>query len=400
MTSQTEAILSMAEQYLMSNYGQRTVALVRGCGVNVWDSDGRQFVDLLCGLGVNNLGHCHPKVVEAIQRQAETLLHVSNLYLIEPQVQLAKLLVENSPADKAFFCNSGTEAVEAAIKMARRYSYEKFGAGRHKIVAMENSFHGRTMGSLSATGQAKYHKGFEPMLDGFIHVPVNDLDALIAAVDDTVCAIIVEPVMGEGGIYPVNKEYLQGARELCDRRNMLLIFDEVQCGMGRTGYLFALEDSGVEPDAIALAKGLAGGVPIGAMLAKKEAASVMTAGSHAATFGGNPLSSAAGVAAMNVYLDEKLPQRSKELGGRFMGRLDTLKNKYPKLINEVRGRGLMVGVDLTFPAADAVAVLRDKGYIVGVAGPNVLRFLPPLIVDESILNTVVDLLDVFFAGRS
>lgn len=400
MSSQTETIQSMAEQYLMSNYGQRTLALVRGRGVNVWDSDGRQYVDLLCGLGVNNLGHCHPKVVEAIQRQADTLLHVSNLYLIEPQVQLAKLLVENSPADKVFFCNSGTEAVEAALKMARRYSQERYGAGRYKVIAMQNSFHGRTMGALSATGQAKYHKGFEPLLDGFIHVPVNDLDALKKAADDSVCAVIIEPIMGEGGIYPCKKEYLQGVREFCNQRHLLLIFDEVQCGMGRAGHLFACEESGVEPDAITLAKGLAGGVPIGAMLAKNEPASVMTAGSHAATFGGNPLSTAAGVAAMNVYLNEKLPQRSKELGGRFKSRLETAKEKYPKQICDVRGQGLMIGVELAYPAAEVVAALRENGYIAGVAGPNVLRFLPPLIIEEDILNAVADWLDRFFAGRS
>lgn len=399
MPSQTESIQSMAEHYLMSNYGQRSMALVRGQGVNVWDSDGRQYVDLLCGLGVNNLGHCHPRVTQAIQRQAETLLHVSNLYLIEPQVQLAKLLVENSPADKAFFCNSGTEAVEAALKMARRYSYDRFGAGRHKVIAMQNSFHGRTMGALSATGQAKYHKGFEPLLDGFIHVPVNDLDAIHKAVDDSVCAVILEPVMGEGGIYPCKKEYVQGVRELCNKRNMLLVFDEVQCGLGRAGHLFASEDLGVEPDAITLAKSLAGGVPIGALLAKDEAAGVLVAGTHAATFGGNPLSCAAGVAALSVILEEKLPQRSKELGGRFIGRLESMKEKYPQHIVEVRGKGLMIGVELAFPAAEAVTMLREKGYIAGVAGPNVLRFLPPLIVEENILDSVVDLLDSFFAGR-
>ncbi len=397
MTSQTETIKSLADQYVMSNYGQRTIALVRGQGVHVWDADGRQYVDLLSGLGVNSLGHCHPKVVEAIQRQAEILLHVSNLYLMEPQVQLAKLLVEHSPADKVFFCNSGTEAIEAALKMVRRYSHERFGDRRHKVIALQNSFHGRTMGSLSATGQKKYQKGFEPMLDGFIHVPVNDLSAMKNAIDPSVCAILLEPVQGEGGIHPCQADYLRGVRELCDQHHLLLIFDEVQCGLGRAGHLFASDEFGIEPDAIVLAKSLAGGVPIGAMLAKNEPAQVLVAGTHAATFGGNPLSCAAGVAAFSVLLNEKLPQRSKEVGGRFMAALQGLQKKYPQHIVEVRGRGLMIGVELTFAASEVVAYMREEGYLVGIAGPQVLRFLPPLIVEESLLSTVVEKLDAFLA---
>ncbi|MFB3786343.1 MAG: aspartate aminotransferase family protein [bacterium] len=398
MTTETESIQAQAEKYLVQNYGPRNLALTRGQGAYVWDQEGRRYLDLLCGLGVNNLGHCHPKVVAAIQKQAQTLLHVSNLYLIEPQVRLAKLLVEHSPADRVFFCNSGTEAVEAAIKLARRYSYDRHGPGRHTLITLQNSFHGRTLGSLSATGQTKYQKGFEPMLERFVNVPINDLAALRAAVDGTVCAVLLEPVQGEGGIHPCRPEYLRGVRELCDQHNLLLMFDEIQCGLGRSGRLFAADEFGVEPDVITLAKSLAGGVPIGAMLAKEEPAKALVAGTHAATFGGNPLSCAAGVAAFQTLLDEKLPERSQAVGGRFKERLLQLQRKHAAIV-EVRGLGLMIGVQLAFPAAEAQAFLRERGILAGVAGPDVLRFLPPLIVDENELLASADALDEFLTGR-
>jgi len=398
MVTLAETLQSQAENVLMQNYGARNLALVRGQGAHVWDSEGRRYLDLLSGLGVNNLGHCHPKVVAAIQKQAQTLLHVSNLYLIEPQVQLAGLLVEHSPADRVFFWNSGTEAVEAAIKLARRYSYDHHGPGRHTIIALQNSFHGRTMGSLSATGQAKYQKGFEPMLERFVHVPINDLEALKAAVDETVCAVLLEPVQGEGGIHPCRPEYLRGVREVCDQHRLLLMFDEIQCGLGRSGHLFAADEFGVEPDVITLAKSLAGGVPIGAMLAKEEPAQSLVAGTHAATFGGNPLSCAAGVAAFQTIVDEKLPERSRALGGRFKERLLALQRKHEAIV-EVRGLGLMLGVQLTFPAADALAFLRERGILAGTAGPEVLRFLPPLIVEEDELLASAEVLDEFLTTR-
>ncbi len=400
MVSQETSIQSLAQEVLTPNYGQRNMALVRGEGIHVWDSDGRRYVDLLSGLGVNNLGHCHPEVVKAIQKQAQTLLHVSNLYLIEPQVQLADMLIEHSPADRVFFCNSGTEAVEAALKLARRYSFDKFGAGRHKVIALDSSFHGRTMGSLSATGQPKYHQGFEPLLDGFVHVPLNDIDALKAAMDDSVCAVIIEPIQGEGGIYPCQAQYLRSVRELCDQKNLLLIFDEVQCGLGRAGALFCSDLFDVEPDIITLAKGLAGGVAIGAMLAKEEPAKSLVPGTHAATFGGNPLACAAGIAAFNFTVKENLPQRSKEIGANFISNLNELKDKYPQHIREVRGMGLMIGVELTFPSAEVIGSLLNDGFITGPAGPNVLRFLPPLIVDEQILSSALERLDAFLAEKN
>ncbi len=399
MTTPTETLISQAETYLTGNYGVRDYALVRGEGVYVWDAEGRRYLDLLSGLGVNNLGHCHPNVTAAIQKQAETLIHVSNLYLIEPQVELAKILVENSPADKVFFCNSGAEAIESAIKMARRYSFDRFGEGRHKIIALENSFHGRTMGSLSATGQTKYHQGFEPLVDGFVHVTVNDIGAMRNAVDDSVCAILLEPVLGEGGIHPCDTEYIRDIRALCDERNLLLIFDEIQCGLGRSGFLFASEAFGVEPDLITLAKSLAGGAPIGALLAKEEPAKSLVPGTHASTFGGNPLIAAAGAAAIKTILDEGLPSRSRELGGKFIERLGQLQKRHDSIL-EVRGMGLMIGVQLTFPASEIVAFLREKGIIAGIAGPEVLRFLPPLIIQEDILMPVIELLDEFLIQKN
>lgn len=391
-TTTAVTIHDRAAQYLMNNYGERRLALVRGEGAYVWDSDGTRYVDLLSGLGVNNLGHCHPNVVSAIHKQAETLLHVSNLYLIEPQVELAQLLIDHSCADQAFFCNSGTEANEAAIKMARRYSFNKYGEGRHTVVALTNSFHGRTMASLTATGQDKHKTGFQPLLPGFKHVPINNTDAMRDACDDTVCAVIVEPVQGEGGIYPCQKAFIQSVREICSAKDILLVFDEVQCGLGRSGHLFASEEFGVEPDMITLAKSMAGGVAIGALLAKSHAAEAFAPGAHAATFGGNPLACAAGVAAVQTVLDEKLAQRSRDLGARFMERLTVLAEKHNR-IKEVRGMGLMIGVALQDAASDVIKAFFDEGYLVGSAGPNVVRFLPPLNIDEQELIRASAVLD-------
>ena len=399
MTGPSEKIRFRAERYLTGNYGARDLALVRGEGIYVWDADGNRYVDLLSGLGVNNLGHCHPKVVAAIREQAGRLLHVSNLYLNEPQTRLAELLVENSPADRVFFCNSGTEAMETAIKMARRFSFDHYGPGRHKMIALQNSFHGRTLGALSATGQTKYHHGFQPLVEGFIHVPINDIEAMRKVTDESVCAVLLEPVQGEGGVYPCRPDYLRDVRALCDREKWLLIFDEVQCGLGRSGHLFASDEFGVEPDLITLAKSLAGGVAIGALLAKEKPAASFVAGTHAATFGGNPLACAAGIAAFTVLLEERLPARAKKLGERFRNRLLELKAKHPGIL-EVRGMGLIVGVQMDFPVAELVKGLRNRGYIAGMAGPNVLRFLPPLITEEKILLETVDVVDEVLAEQT
>jgi len=381
MTMETHDYVSQAEHCLMGNYGQRSFMLVRGEGVYVWDANDRRYIDLLSGIGVNNLGHCHPAVTRAIQEQAGRLMHVSNLYLIEPQIALAQLLVAQSPADKVFFCNSGTEAVEAAL-----------------IVALDQSFHGRTLGALSVTGQAKYHTGFQPLIPGVKHVAARDIHAMREAVDETVCAVILEPVQGEGGIFPCPDDYLRQVRALCDEKDVLLIFDEIQCGLGRTGHLFASEEMGVEPDMITLAKSLGGGFPIGAMLAKEPCAKALTPGTHASTFGGNPLACAAGYAALTTIIQERLPERSKCLGSEFMQKLADLQEKYA-CIKEIRGKGLMIGVQFDFPVAEILGAVQDQGYLCGPAGPNVLRFLPPLIIEEHLLFGVIDVLDSILSQK-
>lgn len=398
LLSRTEEIRTQAERFLMGNYGPRDLCLVRGEGASVWDADGKEYLDFLTGLAVASLGHCHPAVTEAIGRQAETLIHVSNLYLIEPQVELARILVEHGPCDRAFFCNSGTEANEAAIKLARRYSFDRHGEGRSDLVSLENSFHGRTLGALSATGQTKYHTGFGPLVPGFSYAPINDLDAVRDRVSDRTCAILVEPVQGEGGIHRCTPDFLRGLREICDHRDLLLIFDEVQCGLGRTGYLFTTDDHGVEPDIICLAKSLGSGVPIGAMLARGECASVFVPGTHAATFGGNPLACAAALATMRVIIEEDLSARARLLGDYFRRLLLQLAEQFT-CIRELRIVGLMVAIELDFPASEAVGGLRERGVLAGMAGSQVLRFLPPLICEQVEIDRAVHELKQVLAAR-
>ncbi|MFH1739112.1 MAG: aspartate aminotransferase family protein [bacterium] len=399
LVSCTDRIRAEAERVLMGNYGPRDLCLVRGERSTVWDADGNEYLDFLTGLAVAGLGHCHPAVTEAIRRQAAKLVHVSNLYLIEPQVELAKILVEHSPCDRAFFCNSGTEANEAAIKLARRYSFDRHGEGRSDIVSLENSFHGRTLGALSATGQEKHRVGFAPLVPGFSYAPINNLDAMRERVTDRTCAILVEPVQGEGGIHPCIPAFLRGLREMCDEKDLLLIFDEVQCGLGRTGYLFTTDNHGVEPDVICLAKSLGSGVPIGAMLAKESCASALVAGTHAATFGGNPLACAAAVATLQVIIEDNLPARSRMLGEHFHRLLLKLSEEFT-CIRELRVAGLMVGIELDFPANEAAKGLRDRGVLAGIAGPSVLRFLPPLICEQAEIDRAVRDLKEVLKSRS
>jgi len=310
----TKEIMALSDKYIMHTYGRIGLAPVRGKGALLWDAEGNEYLDFVGGLAVDSLGHCHPAVVKAIQEQAETLMHVSNLYYIEHQARLAELLVQNSCCDRAFFCNSGAEANEAAIKLARKYSKKKHGPEKYEIITAEKSFHGRTMATITATGQAKFQKGFEPLLPGFKHVPFNNLEALREAIGPHTCAVMLEPVQGEGGVNVADPDYLSGVRELCDRHGLLLIFDEVQCGLGRTGKFLAYQHYGAEPDIITLAKALGGGFPIGAMLAKEEVAAAFTPGDHASTFGGNPLACAAALAAMRAQLDEDIKENCARVG--------------------------------------------------------------------------------------
>ena len=388
----TDDLIRDSARYLANTYARFPVVLVRGRGDRLWDSDGKEYLDFAAGMAVDVLGHCHPKMVEAIKAQAEALLHVSNLYHIEPQIRLAQALCEHSFADKVFFCNSGAEANEAAIKLARRYAKVRWGPDRYEIVCMRDSFHGRTMATLTATGQEKHQRGFEPLLPGFKHIPFNDLRAAEQAIDSRTCAVLVEPIQGEGGVRVPDDDYLPALRQLCSDRDVLLMLDEVQTGMGRTGRLFAYEHWGVEPDVMTLAKALGGGLPIGAMLAKEEVASAFVPGSHASTFGGSPFITAAALAALTAIIEERLPQRAAKIGAYFLGRLRELVQRYP-YAKEARGKGLILALELAAPAKPIVDRCLQLGLLILTAGDQVLRFVPPLIIGEAEVDEALSILD-------
>ncbi|MEW5762958.1 MAG: acetylornithine transaminase [Bacillota bacterium] len=390
-----EEIFALSERYLMPTYGRAPVAPVRGEGARLWDADGREYLDFTAGVAVCSLGHCHPRVVEAVQAQAARLLHCSNLYYIEQQARLAMLLVEHSALDRAFFCNSGAEAVEGAIKLARKWAKAHKGAESYEIITAFNSFHGRTLACITATGQLKYQKGFEPLPRGFRYVPFNDLAALEKAVNEHTCAVMLEPVQGEGGVNVAEPEYLRGVRELCDRERLLLILDEVQTGMGRTGRLFAYEHYGIAPDVVTLAKALGGGVPIGSLLAREEVAQAFAPGDHASTFGGNPLACAAALAVVQVTLEENLPAHAARTGAYLMERLRELAGQY-RFVREVRGLGLMVGIELSRPGAPIVARCRERGLLINCVNGYVLRLVPPLVITTREVDEAVAILDLVF----
>lgn len=387
----TQEIKALNDKYIINTYGERKLAFVRGLGSRLWDADGKEYLDFFAGIAVVSLGHCHPAVTEAICTQARTLVHTSNLYYIEPQVRLAELLATHSFADRWFFANCGATANESAIKLARRY-WAQQGTPKPHIIAAENSFHGRTLATITATGQKKYQAGFEPLPEGFRHVPYDDLEAAAAAVSDRTCAILVEPVQGEGGIRIPSPEYLKGLRKLCDDRGLLLIFDEVQTGMGRTGHLFAHEAWGVTPDVMTLAKALGNGYPLGALLAREDVASVFVPGNHASTFGGNPLGMAAGIAVMDILLDGNTLPHCRAMGTRFRSGLESLKERHG-VVREVRGLGLMTGVELSVPGDDIVVRAMKKGLLINCTAGNVLRFVPPFVVTEDDVDEAVGILD-------
>ncbi|MEE8493945.1 MAG: acetylornithine transaminase [Nitrospirales bacterium] len=395
----TEELQQAAGRYLMNTYARHPVSIVRGRGCLAYDLEGREYLDFLAGIAVNVLGHSHPDLVNAIQKQAQHLLHASNLFYIEPQVKLAEILVRNSFGDKVFFCNSGAEANEAAIKLARRYAQERFGPDRHEIITMLNSFHGRTLGALAATAQPKLQKGFEPMVPGFHYVPLNDFDEVEKAMSRNTAAVILEPIQGEGGVRVADGTYVQRLRELCRERDVLLIFDEVQTGMGRTGTLFAYEQLGVEPDIMTLAKGLGGGVPIGACLATEEVASAFTPGAHASTFGGNPLSCAAALAVLRVLLDGRLLERSRRVGAYLVKGLNDCKASLPRTVLDIRGMGLLQGMELASEGAPVVQECLRRGLLINCTMEKVLRFVPPLIVTEAEVDRFLDTLTAVLSKR-
>lgn len=400
MGEANKELAARSDQVFMGTYSRYPAAMVKGLGCRLTDADGKEYLDFLAGIAVCGLGHCHPAVTAAICHQAGELTHVSNLYYTEPQTELAELLTANSFADRVFLANSGAEANEAAIKLARIRS----GEGRYGIISLSGSFHGRTLATVAATGQAKFHKGFEPMPEGFAHAPFGNLAVLEAMITDQTCAILCEPLQGEGGVRPLDHEYLQGLRRLCDKHDLLLIFDEIQTGMGRTGTLFAYEQLGVVPDIMTLAKALGNGLPIGAMVTRKEIAAAFTPGTHASTFGGNPVASAAAVATMKVMLGDGFLAEVRAKGSYLHEQLQGLVTRFPALATESRGLGLIQGLVLTEAAVEKggviVARMFDKGCLINFAGNVALRFLPPLIVSREEIDQMIQLLAEVLADVS
>lgn len=379
MTNQD--IIDLNAHYLCQTYARFPVAFVRGEGCRLWDANGKEYLDLFASLAVMNLGQCHPAVVRAVQEQVASLTHISNLHHTLPQARLAELLCRNSFGDKVFFCNSGAEANEASIKLARKYGVEKRD-GRYEILTVFGSFHGRTMATIAATGQEKVRQGFGPVLDGFRYVAYDDLEAMEAAVSDKTVAILVEPILGEGGVVVPRPGYLKGVRDICDRHGLLLIADEVQVGIGRTGTLFAHEREAIQPDIMPLAKALGGGLPLGAMVARAEVAEHLNLGAHGSTFGGNAVACAAGVAVLDTLLNAGVLDNCRQMGAYFLDQLHTLHDTF-SFIREVRGHGLMLGAELDRDGADIVKACLDEGLLINCAAGTVLRFLPPLIISRA-----------------
>ena len=368
-------------EYVFQNYTRQPLVLVRGQGAVVWDTAGREYIDCVAGIAVNSIGHCHPSVIEAVTRQVSQLIHVSNLYYTPQQTDLAAQLVPRTGMDKVFFCNSGTEAMEGALKLARRAT------NRTDFVAADHSFHGRTMGALSITHKPQYRDPFEPLIKKVDFVPFNDIEALKSSVHDHTAAVVLEPIQGEGGIWVPDDEYLTTARDICDDKGALLIFDEVQTGFGRTGRWFAKEHSDVQPDIMTLAKAIAGGLPMGALLAQDNIASTMQKGDHAATFGGGPLVCAAALASLKVIETENLVDNSAHMGRYLM---DALKGLKSEKISEIRGKGLMVGVELTIPCGRIVDYARKNGVLLNCTSDSVLRFVPPLMITRQQIDRVAE----------
>lgn len=392
----TEEIIELGKNVVMNTYGRLAMTLVKGDGAWVWDTEGKRYLDFVTGLAVNSLGHNHPAIVKAIQEQAKEIIHTSNIYWIPNQVALAERLVKHSFADKVFFCNSGAEANEGAIKLARKYAKKNFGTERYEVVSLKNSFHGRTLATLTLTGQTKYQEGYDPLPEGFSYVVMNDIEDLRSKVTANTAAVFIEPIQGEGGVIPAEKEFLQEARALCDQFGALLIFDEVQCGVGRTGKLFAYEWSGVKPDIMTLAKALGGGVPIGAVLATDKVANAFQPGDHASTFGGNPLATAAGCAVLDVMLEEGFFNGVSERSDYFRKGLEQLAQKY-QTGESVRGQGFILGWPVSKLGPEIVETCRQNGLLINCVGGKVLRFLPPLIVGKAEIDEALHILDETFA---
>lgn len=387
--------MEKADRFMFKTYKRFPITLVKGDGCIVWDEEGKEYLDFIGGIAVCALGHSSPIVSEAIYEQSKKLVHVSNLFYTQPQTDLASILTENSFADRVFFCNSGAEANEAAIKLARRYSREQFGPGRNVIVTMDNSFHGRTMATLSATGQERIREGYDPILEGFTYVPFNSLGDLESVLDESVCAVMVEPIQGEGGVVVPDDDYLKGLRDICSTRDILLIFDEIQAGMGRTGRLFAYEHFGLTPDIITLAKALGNGLPIGAMMATEELKDAFGPGSHATTFGGSPLITASALAVVKSLIHDGWIENARVIGEYFKDGLIRLQKRH-RIIKEVRGLGLIIGLLLDRAGQDIVDACAKRGFLINCIQDKILRFVPPLIIGKDEVDSLIECLDDVF----
>lgn len=394
MTLSQDQLVEFGQQYLYPNYRQPSIVLSHGKGVEIWDKAGKRYLDFMAGIAVNALGHAHPSWVRAVSEQAATLAHVSNYFYNEPNVLLAHKLCELTGMARAFFCNSGAEAIEACLKLARRHFFNQAQVERHRLIAFKQSFHGRTMGALAATGQAAYRDGFGP-LGSVTHVPYGDVEGVRAALSPEVAAIVVEPLQGEGGVVPAPEGFLAALRELADRSGALLVLDEIQTGIGRTGQFLAVQHAGVQPDVVALAKGLGGGIPIGAMLCRRELEGVLPPGSHGSTFGGNPLASAAALATLQVIEQEGLTAKAFKLGEQLQGELEAIVARHSKVAKAARGAGLLRALVLqeSVDTRLLLSKLRDRGLLLTVAGGVALRFSPPLIVSEAQITEAVGIVD-------
>jgi len=394
-----DQIMERADQVIANTYKRFPIVLLRGSGCSLFDTQGNRYTDFVAGIAVCNLGHAHPGITRAMTAQAETLWHVSNLYYTVPQVELADWLVHHSFAERVFFCNSGAEANEAAIKLARKFFKERGENQRFRLITMEQSFHGRTMATLSATGQDKIKKGFDPVLDGFDFVPFNDVEAVQAKIGPSTAAVLLEPVQGEGGVRCPDAEYLKAVRRICDDTGVLLIFDEIQTGMGRTGKLFAYEHFGIEPDIMTLAKALANGLPIGAMLAKESVASAFGPGAHASTFGGTPIVTAAALEVCKTLVDKNVIAAGKAIGEYFKAKLLWLKERHA-IVDDVRGIGLLLGMKLSIKGESLVTRCLQRGFLINCIQENILRFVPPLIITKEEIDALVQCLDELLGESS
>ncbi len=389
----TDEIVVLHNQYLMNTYNRYPIAIVKAQGVKVWDAEGKEYLDFLGGIAVNVLGHCHPAVVEAIVAQAHQLVHISNLYYTIPSAQLAELLALNGGLDKVFFCNSGAEANEGAIKLARKYQWRKGHKEKYKIISATHAFHGRTLGALAATDKPEIQEGFGPLPNGFQSIDWNDTASFLNAIDEMTAAVLIEPVQGEGGIHLATQGFLEKVRAACNKVGALLIFDEIQCGIGRLGTLFAYESFGVKPDIITLAKGIASGLPLGAICATETVAQTFQPGDHGTTFGANPIATAAALATLKILIEENYPQKAAMMGAYLMDKLDHLQKKYPQAIAQIRGKGLMIGIELKVDAKSVLNACHSQGLLANITAGNVLRFLPAYTITKEDADRAVEIVD-------